>query len=80
MIVIFRNARTVVLTRWRAALVGALALVVAWVAFALLAVLMVGVALTVGVALLVLAPALVVAAAVAYLLNGRPRPQGPGRS
>jgi hypothetical protein len=66
MIVVTRGSKTVVLTGWRAAAVGALAMACAWLAFAVFAFILLGVALTLGAALLLIVPALAVVATIAY--------------
>ena len=67
MIIVTRGSKTLVLTGWRAAAVGGLAMACAWLAFAVFAFILLGVALTLGAALLLLLPALAAVAAVAYL-------------
>ncbi len=60
MIVITRNGETTVYTGWKAWLILAVSLLVAWGLIALFVVLFMGVAITVGVLLLLLIPALLV--------------------
>jgi hypothetical protein len=69
MLVISRNGRTIVLTGWRAWLVGAVifvlaALLVGFIAFALL-----GIAVTVGAVMLILVPIAVGVALIASLFR-----------
>lgn len=64
MIVIQSNERTIVLTGWRAWLCGAAALLVAWVAFAILAFALIGLTATVGAMLILLVPAAVAVVAL----------------
>lgn len=59
MIVVTRNGQTVVLTGWRAWLAGAVALVFAWGAFALVAALVIGIGLTFGTLMLLAVPAVI---------------------
>lgn len=69
MIVISRNGERVVITGWRAWLVGALAVVVAWLVLALFLFAWIGAAITVGLILLLAAPALLIAALLQMLLR-----------
>ena len=69
MIVITRNGKTTVYTGWRAWLMGAAALVVAWVVFALLAFLWIGAAVTVGIMVLLLVPAVVLATLIGSMMR-----------
>lgn len=69
MFVITRNGKTTVYTGWRAWLLGAAAIAVLWVVFALLAFAWVGLALTFGFLLLLAIPAI----AVVVLLGGLSR-------
>ena len=69
MLVITKNGQTRVYTGWKAWLIMAATLLVAWALFALIAVVFVGVALTAGIVLLLLVPA----AAVVALVSGAMR-------
>jgi hypothetical protein len=69
MIVISRNGERVVITGWRAWLVGALAVVVAWLLLLLFSFVWVGMAVTVALILLLLAPAVLIAAVLQMLLR-----------
>lgn len=69
MIVIERNGKQVVLTGWRAWLAGAAALVVVSIIFALLAVFLLGFALTIGTIILIMIPAVVIVALLGALFG-----------
>ena len=60
MIVITRNGKTTVYNGWQAWLLAGVAIMVAWLLFAMIAFVFVGVAITVGIAMLLLVPALLV--------------------
>ena len=68
-IVITRNGRTVVITGWRAWLMGFAAMLVAWFALAAIVFALVGVAISVGVILLLLIPAIVIVSIVGSLMR-----------
>lgn len=68
-IVVTRNGKTTVLAGWRAWLVGAAALLIAWIGFVLIAILVVGVGLTVGTLLLLAIPALIGVSLLASLAS-----------
>lgn len=59
MIVVTRNGKTVVLTGWRAWLAGAVALLLGWALFVLVAALVIGIGLTVGTLMLLAIPAII---------------------
>jgi hypothetical protein len=67
MIVIRRNGETTLITGWRAWLLGAGALLAAWLVLALVVFALIGVAITVGVVLLLLIPAVAIVALVEWL-------------
>ena len=69
MFVITRNGKTTVLTGWRAWLAGAVALLGTWLALAIIAFVLIGVAVTVGAALVILVPAIIVVAIVASFVR-----------
>lgn len=69
MIVIRRNGRTVAITGWRAWLVGAVAVFVAWLLLAIVAFVWIGLAVTVSLLVLLALPALLVAALIQMLLR-----------
>ena len=69
MLVITRNGKTTVLTGWRAWLAGAVALLGTWLALAIIAFVLIGVAVTVGAALVILVPAIIVVAIVASFVR-----------
>ena len=69
MIVITRNGKATVYTGWRAWLIGAAALVVAWLVLVRLAFLWVGAAITVGVTMLLAVPALAVVALIGSMMR-----------
>jgi hypothetical protein len=69
MIVITRNGRTTVLTGWRAWLVGAAAFIAASLAFAVIAFVVLGIAVTVGAVLLILVPVAIGIAILASLFR-----------
>lgn len=72
MIVIRTHRKTVVLTGWRAWVVGIAALLVAWLVLAFLAFVLVGIAATLGVVLLLIVPAaLIVVGLQSVLGRGR---------
>lgn len=71
MIVIQRNGKTVVLTGWRAWLVGAIALAVTWAVLALVVTLVVGIGLTLGALMLLAIPAVIGVALIASAFNRR---------
>lgn len=71
MIVIQRNGKTVVLTGWRAWLVGAGALVLTWLVLAVVAFAVIGIGLTVGVILLLAIPAIIGVGLLASVFNRR---------
>jgi hypothetical protein len=73
MIVIERNGRTMVVTGWRAWLMGAAAFVVATVALAFVFFVLLGVAITVGAVLLIVVPVLIGIALLASLFQRSPR-------
>lgn len=64
MIVISRNGRTTVITGWRAWLLGAVAICVAWLMLAVIVFLWIGVAITLGAILLLTVPAVLIAAVI----------------
>jgi len=68
-IVITRNGRTVVITGWRAWLMGFGAMLLAWFALAVIVFALVGVAISVGVILLLLIPAIVIVSLVGSLMR-----------
>ena len=68
-IVITRNGRTVVITGWRAWLMGFAAMLVAWFALAAIVFALVGVAISVGVILLLLIPAIVIVSIIGSLMR-----------
>ncbi|MDX2203927.1 MAG: hypothetical protein NW223_14340 [Hyphomicrobiaceae bacterium] len=68
-IVFTRNGRTVVLTGWRAWLVGAVAFVLTWAVLCLVAAVVIGVGLTVGILALLAIPALIGVGLVASALG-----------
>lgn len=69
MIVITHNGRTTVYRGWRAWLLGAGAFVMAWLALALLAFVLIGIATTVGVVLLLAVPALIIVTLLSALTS-----------
>lgn len=69
MFVITRNGKTTVYTGWRAWLVGAAAIAVLWLVFALITFAWIGIALTFGFILMLAIPAV----AVVALLGGLAR-------
>lgn len=69
MIVVKTNGRTVVVTGWRAWLLGAAALIFLWLTFAFFAFIVIGAAITMGVLLLLLLPALVSVVLLGSLLR-----------
>jgi hypothetical protein len=71
MIVIKRNGRATVITGWRAWLLGAAVLIVAWVLLAMVIFVLLGVAITVGAALLILLPTAALVALLAALFRPR---------
>ena len=70
-IVISSNGKTTVITGWRAWLVGSLIVAVAWLAFALVAFVLAGLAVTAGVMLMLLAPAVIVVALLGSVFRRR---------
>lgn len=71
MIVITRNGKTTVVTGWPAWLMGAVAILFAWLVLAGIAFVVVGAALTLGLVLLLAIPAIALAAGLGSLLNKR---------
>lgn len=71
MIVITRNGKTTVLTGWQAWLVGAVALLVAWVVLAAVAFVVVGVGITIVAMLLLTIPAAILVGLLASVVRGR---------
>lgn len=71
MIVITRKGKTTVLTGWRAWLVGALALAVAWLVLAVVAFVIIGIGITIGAILLLAIPAAIVVASFGSMMRGR---------
>lgn len=69
MIVITRNGKATVYTGGQAWIIGAAALVVAWLVFALLAFLWIGAAITIGIMMLLLVPALAVVALIGSVMR-----------
>ena len=72
MIVITRNGKTTVYKGWQAWPLAGAAIMVAWLLFAMIAFVFVGVAITVGIAMLLLVPALLVVSLVSVVM-GRKR-------
>ncbi|MBS0240900.1 MAG: hypothetical protein JSS20_01900 [Proteobacteria bacterium] len=70
-IVIRRNDRVVVVTGWKARIVGVLALMLVWLALCLLVVILFGIAITATTIFLLILPAAILAAIVQTLLNRR---------
>jgi hypothetical protein len=70
-IVIERNGRTIVITGWRAWVIGAVAVVVMTGALAALAFLVLGIAVSMVAFLLIAIPAVAIVALVAWLLPPR---------
>lgn len=68
-IVFTHNGKTTVLTGWRAWFAGAAGVLVAWVALAVVAVLMLGLVVTVGLGMILLVPAAIIVALVASALR-----------
>lgn len=64
MIVIGKHEKLIVVTGWRAWLVGAAAAIVAWIAFAFLAFVLIGAAVTLGAMLVLILPAVLVVTAL----------------
>jgi hypothetical protein len=73
MIVIERHGRTIVITGWRAWLIGAAAFAAASLLIALIFFVFLGVAVTLGAILLVVTPVFVVIAIIAGALHRRQR-------
>lgn len=69
MLVIVRNGKRTVYTGWRAWLLFAAMLIVAWLVLALFAFLFVGIAITAGIMVLLLVPAFAVVAALGALMR-----------
>jgi hypothetical protein len=70
-IVIERNGRTIVITGWRAWVIGAVAVVVMTGALAALAFLVLGIAVSMVAFLLIVMPAVAIVALVAWLFQPR---------
>lgn len=71
MIVVTVNGKTTVISGWRAWLLGAGSVLALWVLFSVLAVVLVGAALSVGVLLMLLVPAAALMALVQGVLGPR---------
>ncbi|MBU1211154.1 MAG: hypothetical protein KJ587_07770 [Alphaproteobacteria bacterium] len=69
MLVIVRNGKRTVYTGWRAWLILGALLIVAWLAFALIAFVFVGIAITAGIMFLLLVPALFVVAGLGAMMK-----------
>lgn len=69
MIVINRNGQAVVITGWRAWLIGALAFVAGVLLFGVIAFVMLGVAITLGAVLLIAVPTAIIVAFLASALG-----------
>ena len=70
-IVIRRNGETILVTGWRAWLLGVGGMLVAWFVLALILFVLVGVAITLGLTLLLLLPAVAVVILVGSLMRRR---------
>jgi hypothetical protein len=73
MLVIQRNGRTIVVTGWRAWILGVVLFVALTLAVALIAFVALGVAITLGAVLLIAAPIAIGIAILASLFQPRPR-------
>lgn len=60
-IIVTRNGRTTVVSGWRAWLIGAAAVLLAWALLAMIVFVLIGAAITVGFVLLLLIPAAIIA-------------------
>ncbi len=69
MIVINRNGQAVVITGWRAWLIGAVAFVAGVLLFGVIAFVMLGVAITLGAVLLIVVPTAIIVAFLASALG-----------
>jgi len=69
MFVITRNGKTTVYTGWQAWLIGLAMVIAAWLFFAVVAAVFVGVAISVGIMMLLLVPALAVVALVGSMMR-----------
>jgi hypothetical protein len=69
MIVISRNGKTTVVTGWKAWVIGAAAVIAAWLVLAGVVFLMIGAAVTVGLFLLLAIPAVVLVSLVSGLFG-----------
>ena len=69
MIVIRRDGQTVVITGWRAWLVGAVAVLIAWLLLAIVAFFWIGLAVTASLVVLLALPAFLVVALLQMLLR-----------
>jgi len=69
MIVVTRNGKTEVYTGWREWLLLGVALVICWLVLALIAVFVIGVALSVGIIMLLVVPAAIAVAVVKRMMR-----------
>ena len=69
MIVISRNGKTTIYKGWQAWLLAGAAIMVAWLLFAMIAFVFVGMAITIGIAMPLLVPALLVVSLVGVVMG-----------